>query len=63
MAAADFIAALPGLQVEQARLQGVGHLAPAVHPLVQVCLHQLEQEFVEDVGIPPAVHVALAQAE
>ena len=63
MAATDFVTALPRLQVEQARLQRVCHFAPAVHPFIQVRLHQVDEEFIQDIGIPPPLHVALAQAE
>ncbi len=63
VAAAHLVAALPHLQVEQARLQCIGHFAPAVHPFVQVRLHQVDEEFIQDVGVPPTVHVAFAEAE
>ena len=47
MTAPDLVAALPGLQVEQARLQRIGHFAPAVHPFIQVRLHQMDKEFIQ----------------
>lgn len=63
VALADFEAATARLQVEQARLESIGHFAPAVHALVQVGLHQVIQEAVQRGGVPLAVHVTLAQAE
>jgi len=63
MAAADLEAAGACLQVEHPRLERIGQIAPAVHALVQMRLHQVEEEVVQRVGVPLPVHVTLAQAQ
>ena len=63
MALADLAAAVAGLQVEQARAQGIPDFAGAMHALVEPRREQVEQESVQRFRIPPLVHVAFAQAQ
>ncbi|MNV81449.1 hypothetical protein D3C71_1751160 [compost metagenome] len=63
MAPADFETAGPGLQVEHSRLERIGQVAPAMHALVQMRLHQMKEEIIQRAGIPLPVHVTLAQAQ
>ncbi|CAH1745578.1 protein of unknown function [Thauera humireducens] len=60
---ADLPGATQALQVEQARAQSLHHQRRGSHLLVEAGEQHAGDEFVDLIAIPPALHVAFAQAE